>query len=1141
MAVPRDPSPTQVPPGSGREITLAVDAGGTVTIPFGGDLAGASFQRQGGDLLIITEDGKVARVTGYFDTATPPDLVTVTGAQLGPDVVATISTPDAEISGLTALHAAIGQVAIVDGEAAVQHTDGTREILKPGMLLRRGDVVETVGEAAVGLSFPDGSSFSLADTGRLTLQDYIFDEDTGQGSASFFVHRGSFFFSGGDIAGFGSEAFLIKTPMATLVVQGAAGGGRVEGDGGTMATLIDREGGPDGAMLVRTNGGEVLLDRPFSAVTADDFLLPPSVPFRLGARDVAEFLQPALETLPGARGLFPEELQSQLRAADRAARPGAPADEDPEDRFREAAEESLEAEQAHIAAERALADATAAEQTALAAAEAANQAAVDAMAEVAAARERARDVLERGEALEDAFVTALTEKELAELREGEAAQAVAESDVAEATIAEKLAAAEEAARAAIAAAQAAKDEALAVLAQAEARDRAFEDAVFEAHQAREREQETAEAIAEVEDLGLEATQTLAEAEDRAESALFGVAAAERVSLETATASEVIQEVADAEAALAEDAQQTLREATEAAVATSGPWSTTTVASLDVAGRALAAGDAAAREAFNAAAARGASPEEALEAAILAADRAGGPASVEVALAQGPGGLSDPTTDTDDTGGGVIFTGGFSGGGPGDGGSDVLIGGDGGGVGAGGFGTLDGAFSFGFNFQPTAPRSTRIRSDDGGERDDTTVTVTSSDDDTISTTTSTTTAAATATESSPQGTVAADFLVADNASSVLAGREGADFIYGDTPTNLLSGSHSTGNPLADPTFGSGSADTIAGGAGADTIWGGAGDDRIHGDVPDSASHLSGVFGFPLGLDTAGADDLRGGTGNDTLEGGGGNDTLSGEAGADILEGGAGDDQFILGDDDGAADTVRGGTRSGDAGTDTADYSGAGAADTVDLGSGSASGSTTGTDSLSGIENARGGDHDDTLTGSDDANRLEGGAGGDTLSGRGGDDNIFGFAGDDILYGGQGNDDLSGGGGADEFAFAGGSGGTAAAHAESLGTDTIVDFDTAEGDSFSLANADFGLGASGTLSAGSTYFETSTALSASGQDLSGGSAGPAIVVVGAGSGDGGADIYYVEDSSNVTSANAYQIADVSGIDAGDLQASDFLLKT
>jgi hypothetical protein len=129
-------------------------------------------------------------------------------------------------------------------------------------------------------------------------------------------------------------------------------------------------------------------------------------------------------------------------------------------------------------------------------------------------------------------------------------------------------------------------------------------------------------------------------------------------------------------------------------------------------------------------------------------------------------------------------------------------------------------------------------------------------------------------------------------------------------------------------------------------------------------------------------------------------------------------------------------------------------------------------------------------------IEGTAGADTLTGSTGVDNIFGYAGDDILIGGQGADTLSGGDGADQFVFEGGSGADALGHATSLGTVTITDYSAIDGDTFGLSDADFGFGAAGTLTAGTDYFESTATLSGAAQDLSGGAAGPAIVVLGAG---------------------------------------------
>jgi serralysin len=72
----------------------------------------------------------------------------------------------------------------------------------------------------------------------------------------------------------------------------------------------------------------------------------------------------------------------------------------------------------------------------------------------------------------------------------------------------------------------------------------------------------------------------------------------------------------------------------------------------------------------------------------------------------------------------------------------------------------------------------------------------------------------------------------------------------------------------------------------------------------------------------------------------------------------------------------------------------------------------------IENAIGGEGNDTLIGNDFDNVLIGGPGNDRLFGRGGDDVLRGGPGDDRLFGGPGNDRLFGGGGDDVLRGGGG---------------------------------------------------------------------------------------------------------------------------
>ena len=109
----------------------------------------------------------------------------------------------------------------------------------------------------------------------------------------------------------------------------------------------------------------------------------------------------------------------------------------------------------------------------------------------------------------------------------------------------------------------------------------------------------------------------------------------------------------------------------------------------------------------------------------------------------------------------------------------------------------------------------------------------------------------------------------------------------------------------------------------------------------------------------------------IEGTAGADTLTGTDGDDTIEGMAG------------ADTIIGG-----AGTDTASYKSSGVGVRVNLATGAASGGHAEGDTLSGIENLIGSDHNDILTGSDGDNVILGGDGHDKLKGKSGNDRLEG---------------------------------------------------------------------------------------------------------------------------------------------------------
>jgi Ca2+-binding RTX toxin-like protein len=241
------------------------------------------------------------------------------------------------------------------------------------------------------------------------------------------------------------------------------------------------------------------------------------------------------------------------------------------------------------------------------------------------------------------------------------------------------------------------------------------------------------------------------------------------------------------------------------------------------------------------------------------------------------------------------------------------------------------------------------------------------------------------------------------------------------------------------------DWIDGGAGVDRIYTGAGNDTVVYDVVDFDVRDEGdvdPFGYHVNtIDTVDASSSGAGVtidlnssyyGFDIVIGSGFADTLTGNYYDNVIEGGAG------------ADTINGGEDSFSFG-DSASYAGSGAAVSVDLGLGTATGGDAEGDTFVSIENLIGSAYADTLTGDSGDNVLEGGAGGDLIDGglgsdsasyigsaeavtvdlglgtaSGGDaagdtltsiENLIGSAFDDTLNGDTGDNRLEGSGGAD----------------------------------------------------------------------------------------------------------------------------------
>lgn len=329
----------------------------------------------------------------------------------------------------------VGQITALQGSAFIIRTDGTKVQASDGAPIFQGDTIETAAKGAVGITFADQSTFSLADEGQMVIDEMVYDPGTQSGKSAISVAEGIFTFVSGQIAKTDVGAMTISTPVATIGIRGTSGGGQAAAEGTPNTfTMFADPGGGTGEMIITTQGGAQTLNSPNQTTQITSAFVPPTIPVTLPAAAVARFYA-------NARAVAPP-VPTGEGATGQGAAEGGPIEGGPTEGQaltpEEAAAAEAEAEAAAAAAE-AEAEAMAAEAATLAA-EA--EAAATLAAEAAAAAEAAE-----GEAAELAAAEAAT---LAAEAETAAAAAAAQTAEAEAAQAEAVAAEAQLAAAAVA-------------------------------------------------------------------------------------------------------------------------------------------------------------------------------------------------------------------------------------------------------------------------------------------------------------------------------------------------------------------------------------------------------------------------------------------------------------------------------------------------------------------------------------------------------------------------------------------------------------------------------------------------------------------------------------------------------------------
>ena len=193
----------------------------------------------------------------------------------------------------------IGRVDVSNGNVFITHTDGTRVAADQGAAIFQGDVVETSATGSVGIVFSDNSTFSLAEDGRMTIDEMIYDPGTNEGSAALDVVQGVFTYVSGQVAKTGVDAVTISTPTTTIGIRGTSLGGKAaaEGQPNTFTLFADPDGGV-GEVTLNNAVGSQTLNQVNQTAQITSAYTPPPPPVVMPASAIAQFYGRAVNAQP---------------------------------------------------------------------------------------------------------------------------------------------------------------------------------------------------------------------------------------------------------------------------------------------------------------------------------------------------------------------------------------------------------------------------------------------------------------------------------------------------------------------------------------------------------------------------------------------------------------------------------------------------------------------------------------------------------------------------------------------------------------------------------------------------------------------------------------------------------------------------
>ena len=113
----------------------------------------------------------------------------------------------------------MGEIKEVAGEAAVIQGDKTYPA-SPGQDVFLDDTIETGNDGSVGITFIDNTLTSIGPNTSLTIDEFVFDPGTQEGSILMDLTKGSLSLVSGLIAKASPDAVKVRTPDAIMGLRG---------------------------------------------------------------------------------------------------------------------------------------------------------------------------------------------------------------------------------------------------------------------------------------------------------------------------------------------------------------------------------------------------------------------------------------------------------------------------------------------------------------------------------------------------------------------------------------------------------------------------------------------------------------------------------------------------------------------------------------------------------------------------------------------------------------------------------------------------------------------------------------------------------------------------------------------------------